>query len=150
MKGFKWLALAGFLATGGCGSDDSISPSEDLADAWVGEYSGTGSYALSNGESGVEKPTTMVIEAISPKQVTVVTKLVYGSGRGEEVSVFALLEPVDPDRITIEYRSVNSRTVFALVKEDGTISGSIVTSSLRHGGSWTEDQRIVDIELVKQ
>lgn len=148
MKWLKWLALAGFLATGGCGSDDSVSPSEDFADAWVGEYSGSGSYALSNGESGVEKSTSMIIEAINPKQITVATKLVYG-GRGEEVTVFALLKPDDPDRITAEYRSVKSRTVFALVKEDGTVSGSIVTSSLRHGGSWTEDQRMI-IEVVKQ
>jgi len=149
MKWFKWLTLAGFLATSGCGSDDSVSPSEDFADAWVGEYSGTGSYALSNGESGVEKPTTILIEAINPKQITVAAKLVYGSGRGEEVTTFALLMPDDPDRITTEYRSFYSRTVFALVKEEGTISGSIVTSSLRHGGSWTEDQRMI-VEVVKQ
>lgn len=149
MKWFKWIALAGFLATGGCGPDDSISPSEDFAAAWFGEYSGVGSYALSNGENGVEKPTTVIIEAISPKQITVVAKLVYGSARGEEIRAFALFKPEDPDHITAEYRSDKSRTVLALVKEDGTISGSIVTSSLRAGGTWSEDQRMI-IDVVKE
>lgn len=149
MKWIKCLALAGILATSGCGPDDSVSPSEDFADAWAGEYGGIGSYALSNGESGVEKPTTVLIEAVNPKQITVVTKLIYGSARGEEVATFALLTPDDPDRIQAEYRKGNSRTVLSLVKEEGTISGSIVTSSLRHSGTWTEDQRMI-VEVAKQ
>jgi hypothetical protein len=149
MKWFKCLALAGLLATSGCGPDDSVSPSEDFADAWGGEYDGVGSYALSNGESGVDKPTTMLIEVINSKRITVVTKLVYGSKSSEVAAAYVLITPDDPDRILAEYRSAKSRTVLSLAKEEGTVSGSIVTSSLRHSGSWTEDQRMI-IEVVKQ
>jgi len=153
MKWFKYLALVGFLATGGCGSDDSVSPSPDLADVWVGAYEGVGSYALSNGESGVEKPITLLIEAANPKEVTIAATLVYGSGRSDKVDVFALITPDDPDHLNAEYRGIktrtNFRTVFSLTKEDGAVSGSIVTSTLRHSGSWTEDQRMI-IKVEKQ
>ena len=149
MRYFKYMLLAGLLVTGGCGSDDSVSPTPDLAAPWVGEYSGAGSYRLSNGESGTDQPVTLVIESINPKQVTVAASLVYGTGRNDVANAFALLTPDDPDRITLEYRSADSRTVFDFNKVEGTISGTIVTSTVRIGGNWTQDQSL-DIEVLRQ
>ena len=124
-----------------------MAPTPDLADAWVGEYSGTGSFALSNGVSGSDRPTTIVIEAIDPKRISITARLVYGEGRNDFTTAIALLEPRAADRLLAEYRAGTTRTVYSLVKEDGKLTGSIVSSTLRVNGSWTEDQRmIVDVE----
>ena len=147
MKWFNLLALAGFGATIACGAGDSVAPTEDFADAWVGAYSGVGSYTLSNGDNGVEQPTTMLIESINAKQISIAAKLVYDGDK--EVTVLVLLTPEDAERINAEYRSLSTRTVFALAKDDGVIGGSIVTSSLRIGGTWTQDQSMI-IEVNKQ
>lgn len=148
MRTIKRLALAGVLAIFGCGPDDSVAPSDDLADAWVGQYSGTGSYALSNGETGTDKPTTLVITAVNPKEIMVSVKLVYGGRAGQEAGANAMLTPTDADELTAEYRLRNSRIAFILTRQDKAIRGSILTSSARVGGTWTEDQRM-SIEVAR-
>ena len=148
MKKLQWLALAAIAATAGCGADDSVSPSEDFADAWVGEFGGVGSYALSNGDSGVEQPITLIIVAVNPKQISVAASLVYGTGRGQEATAFALLTPESSDELETQYRQGTSRIAFFLTREDDAIRGSIVTSTLRIGGTWSEDQRIFEIDVT--
>ncbi|NKB68662.1 MAG: hypothetical protein GKR89_16485 [Candidatus Latescibacteria bacterium] len=149
MKHIRYIILAALLASGGCGSDDSVSPSPDLATLWVGQYSGAGSYRLSNGVSGADQPVTLVIEAINPKQITVAVSLVYGTGRNDIARAFALLTPDNPDRITLESRNTDSRTVYDFNKTDGAISGTIVTSTVRIGGNWTQDQSLA-IEVARE
>jgi hypothetical protein len=149
MKNLQWLVLASLLTALGCGSDDAVKPTPDYAANWVGEYAGIGSFALSNGTSGDDRPITMSILAVNPKQITVAATLVYGEGRNDFTQEFAILEPDDPDQITVEFRFINTKTVYAFTKEGDAISGSIVTSSLRAGGTWTQDKSMI-IEVVRQ
>ena len=148
MKKLQWLAAVA-VSIAGCGSDDSVSPSLDLADAWVGEYAGFGSYALSNGQSGVEQPATLLIEAVNPKDIIITAQLVYGTGRNEEANAWVLVTPEATDKLETQVRQATSRIVLALTKEDDVIRGSIVTTTLRIGGNWTEDQSMT-IEVVRQ
>ena len=148
MKKLQWFALLMVAAVGGCGSDDSVSPSPDVASAWVGEFAGTGSYALSNGQSGTGQPTTLLIEAATPKQIMVSANLVYGTGRNEAASAFAIVTPAEADQIETQYRQGTSRIVLLLTRDGDAISGSIITSTLRIGGNWTEDQRMT-IEVTQ-
>ncbi|MDE2814131.1 MAG: hypothetical protein OXM01_13960 [Gemmatimonadota bacterium] len=119
-------------------------------DAWVGEYEGTGDFALSNGVSGEDRPVSISIVRISPKQVTVSATLVYGEGRNDFIQETDILQPDDPEQITLEVRYLNAKTVYALTQEEDTITGSIATSSLRLGGTWGQDQIITAIEVVRQ
>ena len=52
-------------------------------DAWVGEYEGTGDFALSNGVSGEDRPVSISIVRGTPKKVTVTATLIYGEGRND-------------------------------------------------------------------
>ena len=150
MKQWTWLALAGLLTTLSCGSEETVQPTPDYADAWVGEYEGTGNFALSNGISGEDRPVTISIMRVSPKQVTVSATLVYGEGRDDFFQEIDILQPDDPGQITLEVRYLNAKTVYAFAKEEDTITGSIATSSLRLGGTWGQDQIMTAIEAVRQ
>ena len=123
MKQWTWLALAGLLTTLGCGSEETVQSTPDYADAWVGEYEGTGSFALSNGVSGQDRPVTISIVRVTPKKVTVSATLVYGEGRNDFFQEIDILQPDDPDQITLELRYLNSKTVYAFAKEEDTITG---------------------------
>ena len=150
MKQWTWLALAGLLTTLSCGSDEAVQPTSDYADAWVGEYEGTGNFALSNGVSGEDRPVTISIVRVTPKEVTVTATLVYGEGRNDFIQAIDILQPNDPEQITLEVRYLNAKTVYAFTQEEGTITGSIATSSLRLGGTWGQDQIMTAIEAVRQ
>ena len=150
MRQWTWLALAGLLTTLGCGSDEAVQPTADYADAWVGEYEGTGNFALSNGVSGENRPVTMSIVRVSPKKVTVSATLVYGEGRNDFFQEINILQPDDPEQITLEVRYLKAKTVYAFTQEEGTITGSIATSSLRLGGTWGQDQIMTALEVVRQ
>lgn len=150
MKQWTWLALAGLLMTLSCGSEETVQPSPDYADAWVGEYEGTGNFALSNGVSGEGRPVTISIVQVSPKEVTVTATLVYGEGRNDFIQAINRLQPDDPEQITLEVRYLNAKTVYAFTQEEDTITGSIATSSLRLGGTWGQDQIMTAIEAVRQ
>ncbi|MXY83866.1 MAG: hypothetical protein F4Y91_17845 [Gemmatimonadetes bacterium] len=150
MKQWTWLALAGLLTTLSCGSDEAVQPTSDYADAWVGEYEGTGNFALSNGISGQDRPVSMSIARVSPKKVTVSATLVYGEGRNDFFQAIDILQPDDPDQITLEVRYLNAKTVYAFTQDEGTITGSIASSSLRLGGTWGQDQIMTGIEVVRQ
>lgn len=150
MKQWTWLALAGLLTILSCGSEEAVQSTPDYADAWVGEYEGSGDFALSNGVSGQDRPVTINIVRVSPKQVTVSAKLTYGAGRNDFIQAIDILQPDDPERITIEPRYLNAKTVYALTKEGDAITGSIATSSLRLGGTWGQDQIMTAIEVVRQ
>lgn len=150
MKQFRWLVLASFLVTMGCGADDTVKPTPNYAADWVGEYTGNGSFALSNGTSGDDRPITMSIVMVNPKQVTVTAQLVYGEGRNDFTQEAAILTPNDPDQISLEFRFVRGKTVYGFTKDGDTITGSIVTSSIRPGGTWTFDKSMVGIEVVRQ
>jgi hypothetical protein len=142
MKNVKWIALAAVVWIGGCGSDNAVAPTESHANAWVGDYSGTGSYHLSNGESGVDKPTTLLISAANLKQILIDAKLVYGTRKADVAVGYALVAPNSDDNMEVEFRSQNTRIVIDLTKAGDVISGVIVTTTLRPGGFWTEDQRM--------
>jgi len=150
MKQWTWLAIAGLLTTLSCGSDEAVQPTSDYADAWVGEYEGTGNFALSNGASGEGRPVTISIVRVTPKEVTVSATLVYGEGRNDFIQAIDILQPNDPEQITLEVRYLNAKTVYAFTQEEGTITGSIATSSLRLGGTWGQDQIMTAIEAVRQ
>ncbi len=150
MKQWTWLALAGLLLTLSCGSEEAVQPTPDYADAWVGEYEGTGDFALSNGVSGEDRPVTISIVRVSPKQVTVTAKLVYGEGRNDFIQAINILQPDDPEQITLEVRYLNAKTVYAFTQDGDAITGSIATSSLRLGGTWGQDQIMTEIEVVQQ
>ncbi len=150
MKQWTWLALAGLLTTLSCGSEEAVQPTPDYADAWVGEYEGTGNFALSNGVSGEDRPVSMSIVRVSPKEVTVTAKLIYGEGRNDFIQAINIIQPDDPEQITLEVRYLNAKTVYAFTQEEGTIIGSIATSSLRLGGTWGQDQIMTGIEVVRQ
>ena len=150
MKQWTWLALAGLLTTLSCGSDDAVQSTPDYADAWVGEYEGTGNFALSNGVSGEDRPVTISIVRVTPKQVTVSATLVYGGGRNDFIKAIDIIQPDDPQQITLEVRYLNAKTVYAFTQEEDTIIGSIATSSLRLGGTWGQDQIMTEIEVVRQ
>lgn len=150
MKQWTWLALAGLLTTLSCGSEETVQPSPDYADAWVGEYEGTGNFALSNGVSGEDRPVTISIVQVSPKQVTVTAKLIYGDGRNDFIQAIDILQPDDPEQITLEVRYLNAKTVYSFAQEEGTITGSIATSSLRLGGTWGQDQIMTELAVVRQ
>ena len=149
MKKWQWLALALVVAIGGCGTDDSVSPSPDLAAAWVGEYAGAGSYSLSNGQSGVEQPATLLIEAVNPKQIMISAQLIYGTGRNDEANAWVMVTPEATDELETQFRQGTSRIVLTLSKEEDVIRGTIVTTTLRIGGNWTEDQSMT-IEVARQ
>ena len=150
MKQWTWLALAGLLTTLSCGSEEAVQPTPDYADAWVGEYEGTGDFALSNGVSGEDRPVTISIVRVSPKKVTVTARLVYGDGRDDFIQETDILQPDDPEQITLEVRYLNAKTVYAFTQEEDSISGSIATSSLRLGGTWGHDRIMTEIEVVRQ
>lgn len=151
MKQWTWLALAAGLVTIlSCGSEEAVQSTLDYADAWVGEYEGSGDFALSNGVSGQDRPVSISIVRVSPKQVTVSAKLIYGEGRNDFIQAIDILQPDDPAQITIEPRYLNAKTVYALTKEGDAITGSIATSSLRLGGTWGQDQIMTAIEVVRQ
>ncbi len=150
MKQWTWLALAGLLTTLSCGSDEAVQPTSDYADAWIGEYEGTGNFALSNGASGEDRPVTISIVRVTPKEVTVSATLVYGEGRNDFIQAIDILQPNDPAQITLEVRYINAKTVYAFTQEEDTITGSIATSSLRLGGTWGQDQIMTEIEAVRQ
>ena len=150
MRQWTWLGLVGLLTTLSCGSEEAVQPTPDYADAWVGEYEGTGNFALSNGVSGEDRPVTISIVRVSPKQVTVTAKLVYGAGRNDFIQEIDIIQPDDPDQITLEERYLNAKTVYAFAKEEDTITGSIATSSLRLGGTWGQDQIMTALEVVRQ
>ena len=150
MKQWTWLALAGLLTTLSCGSEEAVQPTPDYADAWVGEYEGTGDFSLSNGISGQDRPVSISIVRVSPKKVTVSATLVYGEGRNDFFQEIDILQPNDPEQITLEVRYLNSKTVYSFTQEEDTITGSIATSSLRLGGTWGQDQIMTEIEVVQQ
>ena len=150
MKQWTWLALVGLLTTLSCGSEEAVQSTPDYADIWVGEYAGTGDFALSNGVSGQDRPVSISIVRITPKKVTVSAKLVYGAGRNDFIQAIDILQPDDPDQITLELRYLNDKKVYAFTKEEDTITGSIATSSLRLGGTWGQDQIMTAIEVVRQ
>ncbi|MCE2447832.1 MAG: hypothetical protein J4F35_05430 [Candidatus Latescibacteria bacterium] len=150
MKQWTWLALAGLLTTLSCGSEEAVQSTPDYADAWVGEYEGTGDFALSNGVSGEDRPVTISIVRVSPKQVTVSATLVYGDGRNDFIQAINILQPDDAEQITLEVRYLNAKTVYAFTQEEETITGSIATSSLRLGGTWGQDQIMTAIEAIRQ
>ena len=150
MKQWTWLALAGLLMTLSCGSEEAVQSTPDYADAWVGEYEGTGNFALSNGVSGEDRPVTISIVQVTPKKITVTAKLIYGEGRNDFFQEIDILQPDDPAQITLELRYLNSKTVYAFAKEEDTITGSIATSSLRLGGTWGQDQIMTEIEVIRQ
>ena len=150
MKRFTRLALAGLLTAMGCGSDDIVKPTPDHATPWVGEFVGTGNFALSNGTSGVERPIAVTIVQVDPKHITVAATLTYGEGRNDFTREIAILEPDDPDQITLEARFISTKTVYSFIKVDDTITGSIVASTLRAGGTWTQDKSLTSIEVVRQ
>ena len=150
MKRWTWLGLFGLLTTLSCGSEEAVQPTPDYADVWVGEYEGSGDFALSNGVSGEDRPVTISIVRVSPKQVTVSATLVYGEGRNDFIQSIDILQPDDPEQITLELRYLNAKTVYAFTKEEDTITGSIATSSLRLGGTWGQDQIVTSLEVVRQ
>ena len=150
MKRWTWLALAGLLTTLSCGSEETVQPTPDYADDWIGEYEGAGDFALSNGISGEDRPVTISIVRVSPKQVTVTARLVYGEGRNDFIQETDILQPDDPEQITLEVRYLNAKTVYAFTQEEDTITGSIATSSLRLGGTWGQDSIMTEIEVVRQ
>ena len=150
MKQWTWLALAGLLTTLSCDSEEAVQPTSDHADAWIGEYEGTGDFALSNGVSGQDRPVSVSIVRVSPKKVTVSARLVYGAGRNDFIQAIDIIQPDDPDQITLELRYLNAKTVYAFAKEEDTITGSIATSSLRLGGTWGQDQIMTALEVVRQ
>ena len=150
MRQWTWLGLVGLLTTLGCGSEETVQPTADYADAWVGEYEGTGNFALSNGVSGENRPVTISIVRVNPKKVTVTAKLVYGTGRNDFIQEIDIIQPDDPDQITLEVRYLNAKTVYAFAQEEDTITGSIATSSLRLGGTWGQDQIMTALEVVRQ
>jgi hypothetical protein len=148
MKRFAWIGAVLVAALSGCGSDDSVSPTPDLADAWVGEYAGPGSYVLSNGESGTDE-MTLTIEAATPKEVMIAAVLQYGSRNTEQATAFAILAPDDPNELEMTYRQGTTRIAFLMTREDDALTGIISTSTLRINGNWTEDQRM-EFDLVRQ
>ena len=150
MRQWTWLALVGLLTTLSCGSEETVQSIPDYADAWVGEYEGTGDFALSNGVNGQDRPVSISIVRVTPKKVTVTAKLVYGTGRNDFIQEIDILQPDDPDQITLELRYLNAKTVYAFTKEEDTITGSIATSSLRLGGTWGQDQIMTSLEVVRQ
>ena len=150
MRQWTWLGLVGLLTTLGCGSEEAVQPTADYADAWVGEYEGTGNFALSNGVSGEDRPVTISIVRVSPKQVTVSATLVYGEGRNDFIQEINILQPDDAEQITLEVRYINAKTVYAFTQAEDTLTGSIATSSLRLGGTWGQDQIMTEIEVVRQ
>ena len=150
MKQWTWLALVGLLTTLSCGSDEAVQPTPDYADAWVGEYEGTGDFTLSNGVSGQDRPVSISIVRVNPKKVTLSATLIYGEGRNDFIQEIDILQPDDPDQITLELRYLNAKTVYAFTKEEDTITGSIATSSLRLGGTWGQDQIMTVLEVVRQ
>ena len=150
MKQWTWLALVGLLTTLSCGSDEAVQSTPDYADAWVGDYEGTGDFALSNGVSGQDRPVSISIVRVNPKKVTVTANLIYGDGRNDFIQETDIIQPDDPDQITLELRYLNAKTVYAFAKEEGTITGSIATSSLRLGGTWGQDQIMTALEVVRQ
>lgn len=150
MRQWTWLALAALLATLSCGSEETVQPTPDHAAAWIGEYEGSGDFALSNGVSGADRPVSISIVPITPKKVTVTARLTYGSGRNDFIQAIDILQPDDPDQITLELRYLNAKTVYAFTKEEDTITGSIATSSLRLGGTWGQDQIMTSLEVVRQ
>lgn len=150
MKRWTWLGLLGLLTTLSCGSEEAVQPTPDYADAWVGEYEGTGNFALSNGVSGEDRPVTISIVQVSPKQVTVTAKLIYGDGRNDFIQAIDILQPDDSEQITLEVRYLNAKTVYAFTQAEGTITGSIATSSLRLGGTWGQDQIMTELAVVRQ
>ena len=115
----------------------------------------TGNMLASGGEFTylaffVDRPVSISIVRVSPKQVTVSAKLIYGEGRNDFIQAIDILQPDDPEQITIEPRYLNAKTVYALTKEGDAITGSIATSSLRLGGTWGQDQIMTAIEVVRQ
>ena len=56
-----------------------------------------------------------------------------------------MIEPDDPEQITLEARFVSSKTVFSFALDGDTLTGSIVVSTLRIGGTWTQDERMTSI-----
>lgn len=150
MRQWTWLALVGLLTTLSCGSEETVQPTSDYADAWVGEYEGTGDFALSNGVNGQDRPVSISIVRITPKKVTVTARLVYGTGRNDFIQAIDILQPDDSDQITLELRYLNAKTVYAFAKEEDIITGSIATSSLRLGGTWGQDQIMTSLEVVRQ
>ncbi len=150
MKQWTWLALASLLTVWSCGSEEAVQSTPDYAEAWVGEYEGTGDFALSNGVSGQDRPVSLSIVRVSPKQITVVARLVYGEGRNDFTQTIDILQPDDPEQITLEARYLNAKTVYALTKEGDAITGSIAKSSLRLGGTWGQDQIMTALAVVRQ
>ena len=150
MRQWTWLALVGLLTTLSCGSEETVQSTPDYADAWVGEYEGTGDFALSNGVSGEDRPVTISIVRVTPKEVTVTAQLIYGEGRNDFIQAIDILQPDDAEQITLEVRYLNAKTVYAFTQEEGTITGSIATSSLRLGGTWGQDQIMTELEVVRQ
>jgi|TARA_B110000263_G_scaffold223194_1_gene212761 hypothetical protein len=150
MKHFIWLALASCLAVMGCGSDQTIKPTPNYAADWVGEYTGSGSFELSNGTSGADRPITMSIVMVNPKQITVAAELVYGTGRNDFTRETAILEPDGSDQFLAEFRFLKGKTVYSFSKDGDTITGSIVTSTVRPGGTWSRDKSMVGIEVIRQ
>ncbi|HIG55329.1 MAG TPA: hypothetical protein EYG11_16705 [Candidatus Latescibacteria bacterium] len=150
MKFFRCLALASFLAVLGCGSDETIKPTLNYAADWVGEYAGSGSFELSNGSSGADRPITMSIVMVNPKQITVAAELVYGTGRNDFTRETAILEPDGSDQFSAEFRFLKGKTVYSFSKDGDTITGSIVTSTVRPGGTWSRDKSMVGIEVVRE
>lgn len=150
MKQWTWLGLFGLLMTLSCGSDEAVQPTPDYADDWVGEYEGTGNFVLSNGVSGEDRPVTISIVRVTPKEVTVTAKLIYGEGRNDFIQEIDILQPNDSEQITLEVRYLNAKTVYAFTQEEDTITGSIATSSLRLGGTWGQDQIMTELEVIRQ
>ena len=153
------VEIAGRTYTADCASQeiasiedttDDVENDPGYVDAWVGEYEGTGDFALSNGVSGEDRPVSISIVRVTPKKVTVTAELIYGEGRNDFFQEIDILQPNDPEQITLEVRYLNAKTVYDLTKEEDTITGSITTSSLRLGGTWGQDQIMTDIEVVRQ
>lgn len=149
MKQWTWLTLIGLLTVLSCSSEEAVQSTPDYADVWVGEYEGAGDFALSNGVSGQDRPVSISIVWVTPKKVTVSAKLVYGEGRNDFIQAIDIIQPDDPDQITLELRYLNAKTVYAFTKEEDTITGSIATSSLRLGGTWGQDQIMTALEVVR-
>ena len=100
---------------------------------------------LSNGVEGIDQPIAITIAQVDPKHVTVSARLTFGLGRNDFVEEIAMIEPDDPEQITLEARFVNSKTVFSFVLDGDTLTGSIVVSTLRISGTWTQDERMTSI-----
>lgn len=148
MQRLGWgLIAALFLA--GCGSDDPVSPTPDLASEWVGEYEGVGDYALSNGQSGAGAPTTLSITQATPKEIIIAANLTFGTGRNDFIQAFAIVAPEGAEAMEQQYRQGTTRIAIILSKENDTLTGVINTSTLRINGNWTTDSRL-EINVVRQ